>query len=166
MGLFDKFLDKREKYDYMKGCDYLFNMVLMQTDQYTASFDDINYDDYRAELIGIVAAYLDRDPKIKTFDHYDSFGACILYYGTVHAPRETRDKFLPLCKESHKYYKRFFSEEIGQMVSASAAQKLANDIISRYKIPSDAARLNAITVDVTKMIEIVDAMLSTYRFVN
>ena len=46
-----------EKYDYMKGSEYLFNMVPMQKDQYTTSFDDINYDIYRVELIGIVAAY-------------------------------------------------------------------------------------------------------------
>ncbi len=166
MGFFDKFFDKREKYDYMKGSDYLFNIALMQKDQYTASFDDINYDNYRAELIGIVAAYLDRDPKIKTFDSYRSFGECILYYGTVHASRELKEKFLPLCQNSHKYYKQFFSKEIGQMVSASAAQKIAQDIISRYNITADAARLNAITVDVSKMFEIVDAMIGTYRFVN
>jgi hypothetical protein len=166
MGFFDKFFDKREKYDYMKGSDYLFNMVLMQKDQYTSSFDDVNYDIYRSELIGIVAAYLDRDPKIKTFDCYRSFGECILYYGTVHASREIRESFLPLCKKSHEYYKRFFNEAIGQVVSTSATQKIANDIISRYNIPSDTARVNAIIVDISKMIEIVDAVISTYRFVN
>ena len=166
MGFFDKFFDKREKYDYARGCDYLFNIVLIQKDQYTASYEDINYDDYRAELIGIVAAYMDRDPKIKTFDDYRSFGECVLYYGTVHASREQKEKFLPLCKQSHKYYRQFFSKEIGPMLGTSAAQKIAMDIISRYEITSDAARLNAIIVDISKMIEIVDAMISTYRFVN
>lgn len=166
MGFFDKFFDKRETCNYMKGSDCLFNIVLMQKDQYTTSFDDINYDNYRAELVGVVAAYLDRDPKIKTFNSYDSFGECILYYGTVHSPREFKEKFLPLCKNSHKYYRQFFSKEIGQIVSASAAQKIAQDIISRYNITADAARLNAITVDISKMFELVDATLATYRFVN
>ena len=141
-------------------------MVLMQKDQYTTSFEDITYDSYRAELVGVVAAYLDRDPQIKTFGSYRSFGECILYYGTVHASRELKENFLPLCQKSHKYYKQFFSKEVGQMVSVSATRKIAQDIISRYNITADAACLNAITVDVSKMIEIVDAVIGTYRFVD
>ncbi len=166
MGFLDKFFDKREKIDYARGSDYLFNMVLLQKDQYTTSFTDITYDNYRAELIGVVAAYLDRDPKIKTFKSYQSFGECMLYYGTVHASRELKESFLPLCKEAHKHYKHIFSKDVGEMVSTSAAQTIAKDIISRYKVLDNAARLNAITVDVSKMIEIVDAVITTYRFVD
>ena len=65
MGFFDKFTDKREKYDYARGSDFLFNLVLMQKDQYTESFDDIGYVDYRSELIGIAASYLEKSHLIR-----------------------------------------------------------------------------------------------------
>ena len=166
MGFFDKFKDKREKYDYTRGSDFLFNMVLMQKDQYTDAFDDIGYVDYRSELIGIAAAYLDKEPSNKTFKDYRSFGECILYYGTVHADRALKDTILPTSQAAHKYYNKFFSDKKGKPVSESAARILAQDIMQRYNIASDPARTNAMIVDITKMVEIVDAVLGTYRFVD
>ena len=166
MRFFDRFTDKREKYDYMRGSDFLFNLVLMQKDQYTESFDDIGYVDYRSELIGIVAAYLDKEPSNKTFKSYQSFGECILYYGTVHADRAIKDTVLPKSQAAHKYYNKFFSDKKGKPVSESAARVLAQDIMQRYNIAADPARTNAMIVDITKMVETVDAVLGTYRFVN
>ena len=166
MGFFDKFKDKREKYDYARGSDFLFNMVLMQKVKYTDAFDDIGYIDYRSELIGIAAAYLDKEPSNKTFKDYRSFGECILYYGTVHADRAVKDTILPKSQAAHKYYNKFFSDKKGKPVSESAARILAQDIMQRYNIASDPARTNAMIVDITKMVEIVDAVLGTYRFVD
>lgn len=166
MGFFDRFTDKREKYDYMRGSDFLYNLVLMQKDQYTESFNDIEYADYRSELIGIAAAYLDKEPSNKTFKSYRSFGECILYYGTVHADRVIKDIVLPKSQAAHKHYNKFFSDKKGMPVRESTARVLAQDIMQRYNVAADPARTNAMIVDITKMVEIVDAVLSTYRFVD
>ena len=83
----------------------------MQKDQYTEAFDDIGYADYRSELIGIAAAYLDKEPSNKTFKSCRSSGECILYYGTVHADRAIKDAILPKSQSTHKYYNNFFNDK-------------------------------------------------------
>lgn len=166
MGFFDKFTDKREKIDYAKGSDNLFNMLLRQKDQYTETFDDISFTDYRSELLGISAAYLDKEPSNKTFHSYDSFGECILYYGTVHAPEIIKKTILPRSKISHKHYNKYFGGKQGIPVGESIARVLAQDIMMRHGIKEDASRTNAMIVDILKMIEIVDAVLATFRFVD
>ena len=65
MGLFDKLIDKREKKDYVDVKHYFFSIAQMQRTQYPEQFDDIEESTYRAEIVGIFAAYLDTKPKQK-----------------------------------------------------------------------------------------------------
>ena len=59
----------------------------------------------------------------------------------------------------------FFSDKKGKPVSESAARVLAQDIMQRYNIAADPARTNAMIVDITKMVEIVDAVLGYNAFI-
>ena len=174
MGLFDSLLDKREKMDYCRGCDFLFNICLRQTFQDNAEFSDISETEYRANIVGIVAAYLDTKPIEKRVRVRSTFGKDALYYGTVNGtmlvethPIQANLKtiFLPKVQEKHSYYSEFMRTEMNNHINATTTRTLANEVLLINGIDPDSARINAITVDINAIIEMIDAMLSKYKFV-
>jgi len=165
MGLFDNLFDKREKIDYCKGCDFLFDVVWMQAVQFIRDFNDLSNHDYRAELISIIAAYLDTKPKEKAVRVCSTFGTDMIYYGTVHAPREFKDIYLPKYKDKHKHYSCFIRDNTGNSINTTTSRTLALEICRLNGIAPEPAKVDAITIDINKMVELVDATLSTYRFV-
>lgn len=165
MGLFDSLFDKREKIDYCRGCDFIFQVVWNQALQYTTDFFDLSDYDYRAELISIIAAYLDTKPKEKAVCVGSTFGKDMIHYGTVHASREFKDTYLPRFKDKHTHYSYFIRDNTGNTINATTSRNLALEICRLNGIALESAKVNAITIDVNKLVEIVDATLSTYRFV-
>ena len=174
MGLFDNLFDKREKMEYRKGCDYIFNLALIQKVQYLEEYSDIDESDYRSDIIGVVAAYLDTKPQEKCVRTLSTFGKDAIYYGTVHGtmlnethPIQATLKmiFLPKCKIKHGYYSEFVRENMDNSINATNARTLASEILRYNNITADATKINTIVVDINVILELVDAILSKYRFV-
>ena len=165
MALFGNLFDKREKLDYCRGCDLLFQISLMQKVQFPTEFSDIPEHEYRDDIIGIVMAYLDTKPMGKCVRVRSTFGKDALYYGTVHAPSEVKQIVLPRSKGKHAYYSEFISANLGNCLNATNARALALEVCRVNGMEPDTAKVNAIIVDINVMRELVDATLSTYRLV-
>lgn len=165
MGLFDNLFDKREKIDYCKGCDFLFKAVWMRAVKYTTDFSDLSNNDYKAELISIIAAYLDTKSEKQRVRYGSTFGKDMIYYGTVHTPEEFKDIYLPKYKEKHAHYSCFIRDNMENNVNSTTSRNLALEICRLNGISPDVAKVNAITIDINVMLELVDATISTYRFV-
>ena len=174
MGIFDSLFDKREKMDYCKACDYIFNLALVQNVQYTTEYSDIDELNYRAEIIGIIAAHLDTKPQEKCVCFGSTFGKDIMYYGTVHGtaliethPIQANLKtvFLPKCQQRHSHYSSFVREKMSNSINATTARILASEVLSLNGVSTDSARVNAVAMDINSVICFVDKILATYKFV-
>ena len=174
MGIFDSLFDKRDKMDYCKACDYIFNLALIQNVQYTSEYSDIDELNYRAEIIGIVAAHLDTKPREKCTCSVSTFGKDIMYYGTVHGtaliathPIQANLKtvFLPTCKQRHSHYTLFVRENMSNSINPTTSRILANEMLRLNGVSIDSARTNAVAMDINSVICFVDKILATYKFV-
>lgn len=164
MGLLDKLFDKREKMEYRKACDFIYNIALMQKVQYTETFDDISVDEYRTDIVGIVAAYVDSKPR-ESYVKGSSMGADMFRYGESMLLVQPDGDFVPKCKEKHSIYSCFVANKMGNSLNATTARTLAEEVFRVHNIVPDTNRINAIVVDVNSMITLVDSLLSTYRLV-
>ena len=166
MGLFSNLFDKREKMVYCRGCDFLFQIALLQKVQFPITFSDITENEYRCDIVGIVMAYLDTKPQGKCVRVRSTFGKDAIYYGTVHSEREFKEVYVPKYKEKHSYYSNFISSNMNNNLNATTARTLAMEVCRVNHIELDDTKINTIIVDINVMTEIVDATLSTYRFVD
>lgn len=174
MGFLDSLFDKREKLDYCKGCDYIFNLALTQAVQFSSEFNDIQDEYYRANIVGIVMAYLDTKPADKCVSFRSTFGKDTLYYGTVHGTMlveshpiqaNLKTEFIPLFQNYHTHYSNFISNEMNNNLNATTVRILAQEVLQHNNVVPDTAKINAIAVDINALIEIIDALLSKYKFV-
>lgn len=175
MGFFDSFFDKREKTDYYKACDYLFNIGLVLKTGYDVEFSDVSELDYRADIVSIIITYLNTLPKEKCVPSYTTLGEEAMHYGTVHGTvlidthpiqANLKNKFLPAVKEKHKYYSKFVKDRMNNSINANSARILASEILRLNGVPEDATRVNAIAMDILAMTGHVDAFLSKFRLVK
>ena len=165
MALFGRLFDKREKLDFCRGCDFLFQIALMQKVQFPIDFPDIDENQYRNDIIGIVTAYLDTKPREKGVRTGRTFGEDAIYYGTVHTPSEIKKITLPQYKEKYSHYSKFINTNMGGCLNITNARTLALEVCRVNCIELDATRINSIIIDINVMKELVDATLSTYKFI-
>ena len=163
MGIFDKLTDKREKKSYTDIKMYFFAIAQLQRVQYPEQFDDIDEQSYRGDIVGIFAAYLDTKPKQKCVIF--SYGDDMLSPQRYCSPREVRENFLPLCEEAYKHYREFVKSKMNNAVNATTVRNLAEEVCLRHGIIPDAARVNAISMDINVMTDIIDATFEMFRFV-
>lgn len=164
MGFFDKLFDKREKMEYRKACDFIYNIALIQKVQYTENFTDISDDDYRTDIVGIVAAYVDSKPR-ESYVIGSSMGADIFRYGESMLLAQLDGEFIPKCKKKHTIYSRFVATKMGNALNATTARALAEEVCRINNIAPDPNKLNAIVVDINSLVTVVDGLLTTYRIV-
>ena len=162
MGIFDILFDKKRKMDYLDGVIYLFDMVWNKKTNYTPK--NILDVEYKLDLVSVVASYLDTKPQPKSVRVASTFGKDCINYGTVHAPRDFKDKFLPKCKERHLYFCDFLESKFNNNLDLTACESIANEICSVNNIPVEQSILMAITQDVSSVIQKVDETLNTYNF--
>ena len=162
MGFFDKLFDKREKKRYLEGCHFFYSLATMQKVEYSSKFNDITAEDYRANIVGIVAAYLDTKPK--EHSGFSTFGQDMFWNETGCVSNDVKEKFFPKCKEKRDYFAIYIKNNLSNNLNASNSRLVAIELCKVNSIPQDESRIREITNDINKMIELVDATLSTFRF--
>lgn len=163
MGLFDNLFDKREKKSYTDIKHFFFDIAQMQRIQYPEQFDDINAQEYREAIVGIFAAYLDTKPKQKCV--IISYGEDLFLSQIGCVSREIKEKVLPKYKSAYKHYSSFVRSNMNNVINATNVKLLATEVCRTFGIISDSAHLNAISMDICTMTNIIDATFDTFRFV-
>ena len=171
MAFWNNLFDKREKMAYREGCSNFFNLALVIDFQYLQEYQDIAEVYYRADIVGIVAAYLDTKPHERYMR--TTFGKDVLHYGTVRGTvlidthpiaRTLKSVFLPKCEQKHAHYSKFMQSEMNNSINGTTTRTLASEVLRVNGIPVDSAKINSIAVDINMILEWVNTTLSTYRF--
>lgn len=163
MGLLDGLFDKREKKSYSDAMRFFFDITQLQRVQYTEQFEDINEEEYRSIIVGIVASYLDTKPKQKKTIF--SCGEDLIFLRGLGASKDFKENLQPKYKEAYKKYNAVVKNKMNNTINATNAKLLAYEICDTFNIEIDAARINAISIDICTMIDIIDATFDTFRFV-
>ena len=172
MGFFANLFDKREKIGYLDGCGNIFNLVLAQDAHYPKMYPDIKDENYRTDLIGILAAYLDTKPREKCVR--DTFGKDVIRYGTAngtclidtHPIQANLDTvFLPAFYAKHAHYSAFVASELNNKIDAVSTDDLANELLKANGIQVEPEKNKIVASDIRQALGWADAILDTFKFV-
>lgn len=161
MGLFDSLFDKREKMKYSDACIFIFDFIQMMVPQYAPGFSDATNFNYKTELVGLTAAYLDTKPKEKCTRANSTFGKDMIYHSLF-----WKDAIENLNhKWRHEHYSNFIQENMDNSVNPDNRRTLALEICRYNNICLEESKVNSILKDINDIFDAVDSLLSIYRFV-
>ena len=174
MGFFANLLDKdkREKIGYIDGCANIFDLVLIKGAHDPKMYQDIKAENYRTDLIGILAAYLDTKPREKCVR--DTFGKDVIRYGTAngtslidtHPIQANLDTvFLPSFYAKHAHYSAFVASEMNNKIDAVITDDLAKELLKVNGIQVEPEKINIVASDIRQALGWADAIRDTFKFV-
>ena len=166
MGFFDSLFDKREKIDYYQIKRNFYFVATSQRLKFPEQFGSINAERYRADIVAVFAAYMDTKEKFKHI--YATYGEDIIDEwdrNTEIIDFDTKGITIPACRKAYKQYGQIISTKLNNHVNATNVDILAKAICDAHHVKADAAKLNAISMDIQVMVDIIDATFEKFRFV-
>ena len=156
-----RLFDNREKKSYSDACHFFYDSTVYLKVNYLDNFGDIKEEDYRADIVGIVTAYLDTKPKEKYMIF--SWSRDIFMDVSICQPQPIKERYLPKCKERYNHYSKYIKIRMGNTINNTNVKSLAAEVCRYHGVELTDERINSVATDINTFITLVDATFETFR---